>query len=51
MPVHVNPAVHGALDFAELERLGLDPSDVLDFSVNSNPYGTSPLGGRHKLTN
>jgi histidinol-phosphate aminotransferase len=39
----VNPAAHGALNFAELERLGLDPNDVLDFSVNSNPYGPSPL--------
>jgi histidinol-phosphate aminotransferase len=33
---------HGALDFAELERLGLAPQDVLDFSVNGNPYGPSP---------
>jgi len=37
------PVTHGAFDFAELERLGIDPNDVLDFSVNSNPYGTSPL--------
>ncbi|MBS1252234.1 MAG: Histidinol-phosphate aminotransferase [Anaerolineales bacterium] len=36
------PAHHGAIDFAELERLGLDPDEVLDFSVNSNPYGPSP---------
>jgi L-threonine-O-3-phosphate decarboxylase len=43
MSAHIKPATHGALDFAELERLGLDPNDVLDFSVNSNPYGTSPL--------
>jgi len=35
-------AHHGALDYAELERLGLKPDDVLDFSVNSNPYGPSP---------
>jgi histidinol-phosphate aminotransferase len=33
---------HGALDYAELELLGLHPDDVLDFSVNSNPYGPSP---------
>jgi L-threonine-O-3-phosphate decarboxylase len=25
-----------------LERLGLAPQDVLDFSVNANPYGPSP---------
>lgn len=35
-------AQHGALDYAELERLGLKPDEVLDFSVNSNPYGPSP---------
>jgi histidinol-phosphate aminotransferase len=34
--------VHGALDYGELERLGLRPWDVLDFSVNTNPYGPSP---------
>ncbi|GAB4535229.1 MAG: histidinol-phosphate transaminase [Anaerolineae bacterium] len=37
-----SPACHGALDYAELERLGLDADEVLDFSVNSNPYGPSP---------
>ena len=40
--MRVEPAVHGAFDFAELEQLGIDPNDVLDFSVNSNPFGTSP---------
>jgi L-threonine-O-3-phosphate decarboxylase len=43
MSNNVSPAVHGALDFAELERLGLNPNDVIDFSVNSNPYGPSPV--------
>lgn len=42
MSSRVDPAVHGALDFAELERLGLNPDDVLDFSVNSNPFGPTP---------
>lgn len=42
MMINVPPAYHGAFDFAELERLGLHPDDVLDFSVNSNPYGPSP---------
>ncbi|MCI0551895.1 MAG: histidinol-phosphate aminotransferase family protein, partial [Anaerolineae bacterium] len=42
MLTRVEPAMHGALDLAELERLGLDPNDVLDFSVNSNPFGPSP---------
>jgi histidinol-phosphate aminotransferase len=36
------PVHHGAPDFQELEELGLQPEDVLDFSVNSNPYGPSP---------
>jgi histidinol-phosphate aminotransferase len=35
-------AVHGAIDYAELAHLGLDPAEMLDFSVNANPYGPSP---------
>lgn len=34
--------IHGALDYGELARLGLQPEEILDFSVNSNPYGPSP---------
>jgi len=34
-------AVHGALDFGELARLNLNPDEILDFSVNANPYGPS----------
>jgi histidinol-phosphate aminotransferase len=30
-------AVHGGLDLRELRQLGIDPRDVLDFSVNTNP--------------
>jgi histidinol-phosphate aminotransferase len=33
---------HGALDFEELARLGIAPDEVIDFSVNSNPFGPSP---------
>lgn len=33
---------HGAPNFAELSALGWQPSEVLDFSVNSNPFGTFP---------
>jgi histidinol-phosphate aminotransferase len=39
---HMPDAIHGALDFAELDHLGLAPEAVLDFSVNGNPYGPSP---------
>jgi histidinol-phosphate aminotransferase len=38
----IERAVHGALDYGELERLSLHPWEVLDFSVNANPYGPSP---------
>lgn len=33
---------HGALDFAELERLGIDPDTIIDFSTSTNPFGPSP---------
>jgi histidinol-phosphate aminotransferase len=38
----VPPTHHGAYDYVELERLGLDPEELVDFSVNSNPYGPPP---------
>lgn len=34
--------VHGGPNATELQRLGLDRNDVLDLSVNINPYGPSP---------
>lgn len=33
---------HGALDFGELAHLGIAPDEIIDFSVNSNPWGPSP---------
>lgn len=36
------PAVHGGVTAAELMALGLDPTAVIDFSVNTNPLGPSP---------
>ncbi len=36
---HIPHAYHGAIDFAELEDWGIPPDDILDFSVNSNPFG------------
>ena len=38
----VDGIVHGGIDYAEFERLGIRPGSVIDFSVNSNPYGPSP---------
>ncbi len=40
--LRVSPSHHGAFDYAELAEWGLCADDVLDFSVNSNPYGPSP---------
>ncbi|HEY0708679.1 MAG TPA: aminotransferase class I/II-fold pyridoxal phosphate-dependent enzyme, partial [Polyangia bacterium] len=34
--------VHGGPDFGELSALGLGAGEVLDFSVNVNPYGAAP---------
>ncbi|MGQ9787607.1 MAG: aminotransferase class I/II-fold pyridoxal phosphate-dependent enzyme, partial [Anaerolineae bacterium] len=36
------PAYHGGPDYAELETLQLASEGVLDFSVNTNPFGPSP---------
>ncbi len=38
----VPPAIHGALDYNELQQQKLSPVDVIDFSENSNPFGPSP---------
>ena len=35
--------VHGGLNLVELETLGLDPREVIDFSASINPLGPSPL--------
>ena len=34
--------VHGGLNYAELQSIGLCPEDVLDFSASINPLGTAP---------
>lgn len=44
------PVPHGGPNHAELARLGIDPNDVLDFSVNSNPLGPSPRALRAIVT-
>jgi histidinol-phosphate aminotransferase len=38
----LRPVAHGGLDLTELERLGIDPAAVLDFSVSTNPFMPPP---------
>lgn len=38
----IDGIVHGGIDYAEFERLGIEPGSMIDFSVNGNPYGPSP---------
>lgn len=35
----VIPSIHGGIDYSEMEALGIDPHEVLDFSANLNPFG------------
>ena len=35
-------AHHGGLDYAALRAKGISPEEVLDFSVNVNPFGPPP---------
>ncbi|MBT9149137.1 MAG: pyridoxal phosphate-dependent aminotransferase [Dehalococcoidia bacterium] len=49
MPIRPRPGIeslnicpHGGLDYAELERIGVRPEDMLDFSVSGNPFGPPP---------
>ena len=44
------PCVHGGIDHAELESLGIHPKAILDFSVSCNPFGPPP-GIRESLAN
>ncbi len=34
--------IHGGIDYAGLISAGINPGTILDFSVNSNPYGPPP---------
>ena len=38
----VAEAVQGAINYAELRELGIDPATLLDFSASVNPFGPSP---------
>ena len=36
------PCTHGGIDYDELEKSGISPETVIDFSVSCNPFGPSP---------
>ena len=36
------PAIHGSIDYREIDALGISPDTVIDFSINCNPYGPPP---------
>lgn len=38
----LSPCPHGGPDHAEARSLGLNPDDLLDFSVSANPFGPAP---------
>ena len=37
-----NSEAHGGIDPGELKALGIAPDNLVDFSVNSNPFGPAP---------
>jgi histidinol-phosphate aminotransferase len=42
MPTIICSEDHGGINLRELSRLGIPTRDLVDFSVNSNPFGPSP---------
>ncbi len=38
----LGPVAHGSVALQELRQYGLNPANVLDFSVNTNPLGPAP---------
>ena len=38
----LSPCVHGGINYTELNKLGIPPYGVLDFSVSINPFGPPP---------
>ena len=39
---NIRPGIHGGVDYSEIARYGIQPEAILDFSVNSNPFGPPP---------
>lgn len=42
----LKPVYHGGPDYAELQKLGFSASEIIDFSVNCNPFGCTPEAAR-----
>lgn len=42
MEYNLSSEEHGGIDPAELKRFAISPDRLIDFSVNSNPFGPSP---------
>ena len=38
----VTACAHGGIDYTELEKLGISPDAIIDFSVSCNPFGPPP---------
>ena len=39
-------AIHGSIDYREIDTLGISPDTIIDFSINCNPYGPPPDVGK-----
>ncbi len=37
------PATHGGINYSELKASGINPEDIIDFSVSTNPFGPPPV--------
>lgn len=48
MSLFINRAAHGGINYAELDSLGINPGEILDFSANISPFGP-PLEVREAL--
>jgi histidinol-phosphate aminotransferase len=44
------PSTHGGIDYDELQKIGIPPENIIDFSISCNPFGPPP-GIREALDN
>lgn len=38
----LRPCPHGGIDYSEVKEIGVPPEAIIDFSVNTNPFGPPP---------